>query len=61
MSIEDQIPCIDWIQLKINMFFPLQVFKHMAISDGENEVRTHIKLLSLFKVIQLEEISFEIR
>jgi hypothetical protein len=23
------------------MFFPWQVFKHMAIRDGENEVRSH--------------------
>jgi hypothetical protein len=54
MPVHDRIPCINWLQLKINMFFPWQVFKHMAISDGENEVRSHIKLSSLFEVIQLE-------
>jgi hypothetical protein len=38
----------NWFQLKINMFCLWQVFKHMDISDGENEVTSHIKTFESF-------------
>jgi len=33
------------------MFFPRQIFKNMAIRNGENEVRSHIEFMGLFEVI----------